>query len=254
MKMKYFVSWILVTIFFTTYVLAQQEGVVESLKPKIGDRKHLIDNKNNFLLQCARITPQLEEKLKTINLDVRSYLTRHEVEDERSKAALHDLVFIGKVINIEDMPGLKSDLFHSKVNIQIVEVLRGPKQKRDTIQILRHSGPITDSPESLNIPSGKIPSGKLLTLTTSLDPTYNIGETSVFFAYRFEDNPIWISSKCDQAKLSKEVLKYPNPTYYISNSGIADIKNSMVLFDGHLIPVEQFKEEIKQVAQIVDQH
>jgi hypothetical protein len=150
------------------------------------------------------------------------------------------------------MPSPKSDLFHSKVNIQIMEVLKGPKQQRDTIQILRHSGPITDSPESLNIPSGKIPSGKLLTYGVSIDPTYEIGETSVFFAYRFEDNPIWISSGCDQATLSKAIRKYPNPSYYISNSGIFDIKNSMVLFDGHLIPVEQFKEEIKQVAQIMN--
>jgi len=254
MKMKYFISWIIATIFFTNIISAQEGVAVDSTKIKGYSGKFLSDKTNNVFLQRAKITPQLEEELKTINLDVRGYLSLHKNKDERSEAALFDLVFIGKVLNIIDTPNPKSDLFHSKVNIQVLEVLRGPKQERDTIQLLRRSGSITDSPESLNLPSGIIPSGKLLTTNFSIDATYKIGDTSVFFAYRFEDHPIWISSWCDQSTLSKEVLKYPNPSYYVSNSGKFEIVNSMIEFYDRTIPLEQFKEEIKQVAKIVDQH
>src|ERR1035437_7006027 len=180
MKMKYFISWILVTILFTTYVLAQQGITTDSLKIKVNHKRSLPTSKINELFQNAKITPELEEKLKTINLDIRGYLSLHEGQDERCSALFCELIFIGKVLSIVDMPGPKSDLFHSKVNILIVEILKGPKQIKDTIQLMRKGGPIT-----ADVVNGILP-GTIFQTTT--DAIYRIGETSVFYANTIDND------------------------------------------------------------------
>jgi hypothetical protein len=240
--MKFYISLIIITILITTIAFAQQCVAIDTMKTKGYHRKTLPDSTINHLLQRAKITPQLEEKLKIINVDIRSYFANHEKRDEQCQAVLYDLVIFGKVINIVDLPGPESEMFHTKVDIQIFDVLRGPKQQGDTLQIMQQGGPIISD----------IHPGERMTL--SLEPRFTIGDLSVFFLINVQDAPDDIYLKhIHKSNFSQLLLKYPKPVYWASGQNKHDIINSYVNYFGRYIPIEQFISKIKQVAQIVDQ-
>ncbi len=248
-------SWAVTAIFIATTAFAQQGNRTNSLGTESNSRQASLDSTTNVLLQRANITPQMLENLQAIGVDVHDYLSRNGrgegIEDERCQAATSDLVFIGKVLGIVDMPGSSTEPFHSKVNVQIIEILRGPKQLSDTIQLLRQSGSVTDdSLKSKFAPHS--PAGAKITVTkeSATDARYKIGETSVFFADNIEGHPYLTAIY--KSTFKKAMLKFSNPSYFVMFNNKFQIKDSAVRYYGRNIPLEKLKSEIKQVAQIVD--
>lgn len=139
MKTNYFFPWIVIALLFavTAYSQKRRDSITSQA---------FRDSTTNKLVQRAGITSQKDEELKAIGVDLHDYVSRNSrgelLHDERCHAGLSDLVFIGKVLSIVDIPGPSDDPFHSKVNVLILEVLRGPKQQSDTIQLLRQGGGI----------------------------------------------------------------------------------------------------------------
>jgi hypothetical protein len=190
------------------------------------------------LVQRAGITSQKDEELKVIGVDLHDYVSRNGrgelLHDERCHAGLSDLVFIGKVLSIVDIPGPFDDPLHSKVNVLILEMLRGPKQQYDTMQLLGQGGGIvTDVPPSKDVltyaPKGAtIKVGK----DVSTDARYRVGETSVYFAVNIDGHPFL--SAIYKSTLPNAIQKYPNPSYFVMSDEKFEIN-----VGGHIIPHSQ---------------
>ena len=138
-KQIYPLLLILLTAF--TISMAQREVRPDSTKTRPhGGRVTASDSLINEHFRQANITEEKLAKLKEQGLDLRGHLSHSYDPDERVDAAMSDLVFIGKVLSIQDTRSSKSEPFHSKVNVQIIDLLKSPKQQNDTIQLLRESG------------------------------------------------------------------------------------------------------------------
>ena len=111
-----------------------------------------------------------------MGLDLRENMLHSYDADERVDAAMLPIVFIGKVLIIEDTPCAISEPFHSKVSVQIIDLLKGPKQRVNTIQLLRQSGAV------LNY-------GNTKRIASTMEPTLTVGDTSVFYLDKIDDDP-----------------------------------------------------------------
>ena len=215
----------------------------------------LHDSTTNAFLRRAKITSQKDQKLKEIGVNLRDYLSKNAhgitAPDEKDQAAMSDLVFVGKVLDVVDMPAPSAFPFHSKVNVQVLEVLKGPEQQEGTIQLLRQSGTITDVPPPKRRPPG-VPANAKVTIsrTVTTDPTYKVGETSVFFADSIEGDPYLATVY--KSVLSTAVERYPKPSYFVMSGGKFEIIDSLVVYFGHAIPLGQFTSDIRQVTAILD--
>lgn len=89
--------------------------------------------------------------------------------NEVEQAALSDLVVIGDVVGKVNIPGPRTEFFHSKVLVKVDSVLRG-QTPSDTLVLLLESGPISDK----------------IAMRVSTDGTFDIGEHAVFFLKRPE--------------------------------------------------------------------
>ncbi len=96
-------------------------------------------------LQSFGLTDAKLMRLKAHGIDVeRSLMEAHEL-DEKGKAVFSDLVIIGTVRQVVDMPGpdSKNNPFHSKITIDVDSVLKGKLPRNRMVEILRQSGPTT---------------------------------------------------------------------------------------------------------------
>lgn len=91
--------------------------------------------------------------------------------DEVYHAIVSDLVVIGEVVKVEDLPGPSTELFHSEALVKIDSVLRG-KANFKILILLRQSGPLSDK-------------GNIRT-RWSLDATFKVGERGIYFLHRPE--------------------------------------------------------------------
>jgi hypothetical protein len=198
----------------------------------------LKDAQINNLFQARNITEDKLTKLKQMGIDLYGHLSRGEAPDERVDAAMVDMVIIGKVISIVDTPGLSSEPFHSKVNVEVVDILKGPNSQETTIELLRQSGPITDHGTPLNA------------LYTN-EPKYSIGETSVFFLSNIYHNP-YLTTRYSSF-FSKKQLNPKNPVYWVHSQSKLEIIGSNVSYYGRTISLEAFKSRIKSVSHIMDE-
>jgi len=203
-----------------------------------GGRTVASDSIINVHFKQANITENKLIKLKAQGIDLRDHLSHSYDADERVDAAMLPIVFIGKVLNIEDTLCPRSDPFHSKVNVQIIDLLKGPKQQGNTMQLLRQEGAVIDH-------------GKTLVLDNSTDARFTIGDTSVFYLNDIDYDPFLTAVYKDF--FSKRKSMNANPEYWVKGGHKHDISNSVVDYYGYHIPVDSFKVEIKNVAHIVDE-
>jgi hypothetical protein len=232
--------FMLVLAFGTAFSVSvsQQGNKQDSLRHRLG-RVPLKDEYINQGFQRQNITETKVEQLKKIGFDLREELSRGEGRDERVDAAMLDMVLIGKVMNIIDLPGPRADPFHSKVVVQIMELLRGPKQAGDTIQLLRQGGPITD-----------YRGGKAI-IRVSTESTMRIGETAAFFLTNvYHDSYLTTVNK---SFFSRQHLDLPNPSYWVSSNNKHGIVGSVVRYYDRDIPLDVFTSEMKEIAKIVDE-
>ncbi len=88
--------------------------------------------------------------------------------DEIEHAKEVDLVIIGEVVKVNNLPGPSSEVFHSEAIIKIDSILKG-KANFKKVVLLRMSGPITD---------------KKFTAKISVDANFKIGQRCIFFLIR----------------------------------------------------------------------
>jgi hypothetical protein len=119
-----------------------------------------------------------QEQTKTdssINKSITNYsnnIVDNGIYDEIYHAKVVDLVVIGEVVKLADLPGLSTELFHSEAIVKIDSVLKG-KANFNTVILLRLSGPLTDKGISPN---------------NSLDASFKVGENAIYFLLRSEKN------------------------------------------------------------------
>ena len=251
---KIFLLFLITVLLILPEVAANAQQRTKSL-PSIQRIQTARDSILRNSLQRAKITSSEESKLKAIGVDVRDFLSRNlrgeNINDERCMAVMSNIVFIGKVISIVNTPRPEDYPFHSKVNVQIIELLKGPKQKSDTIQLLRQGGPITDYRPKRNSPPIPVPDSEKITVSTTTDANFKAGEISVFFASNIVNNPYLEPNY--KTTISKAVQDNPKPSYFVMSNDKFEIKDSFIDFFGHKIPLEKIKKEIKQVAKILNQ-
>ncbi len=216
--------------------LAQQAN--ERDDRSYGGRTIVSDSVINERFKRLNITEEKLVKLKALGIDLREHLSHRHYADERVDAAMLDLVIIGKILSIENTPYPDSEPFHSKVNVQIIDLLKGPKQQGNTIQLLRQSGL-------------ELYRGSTRRIAFSTDPTFIVGDTSVFYLTKIENDPYL--TKVYKNYFSKRKSADASPQYWVRAVHKHDISNSIVDYNGHHMPVDSFKVEIKNVAHIVNE-
>ena len=190
------------------------------------------------------ITEKKLEELKAIGVDLRYQLTQSHSPDERVDAAMTPIVIVGKVLSIRDFHyTLSSSLpdtshpFLSEVNVQIIDLLKGPKNTGRTIQLMRQSG----------VAIYKGHEGETF---ISTDPVFTVGDTSVFYLSEIDHSSLLTALYKNY--FSKRKLENASPAYWVRDENKHNIHNSVVDYYGYYIPVDSFKVEIKNVANIVD--
>jgi hypothetical protein len=93
-------------------------------------------------LEDLGLTTIVLDSLNAVGANVPKALQEQYARGEMIKAVLSDLVVIGQVQEIVDMPGPESQPFHSKVLVQVQSVLKGSRDSKKIIEVLRQSGPI----------------------------------------------------------------------------------------------------------------
>lgn len=88
--------------------------------------------------------------------------------DAAYHAKVSDLVVIGEVVKIRDIPGPSTELFHSEALVKIDSVIKG-KANFKIVILLRMSGPLSDR--------GNI------SPKWSLDANFKVGERGVYFLH-----------------------------------------------------------------------
>jgi len=98
--------------------------------------------------------------------------------DEVYHAMVSDLVVVGEVIEVMDLPGPSSELFHSEAIVKIDSVLRG-MANFGTLILLRMSGPVSDD--------------RNISPIWSSDGIFKKGEHGIFFLHRPETDNFLVS-------------------------------------------------------------
>ena len=219
-------------------VRAQLGDKPDTLNTTSGNqRARMSDSQIDDELQRYNITEDKTAKLKELGLDLRGFLSGKTGWDERAMAAITDLVIIGKVLSIQDMPGPESVPFHSTANVLIVELLRGPKLKGDTIHLLRKAGPVTGY-------------GKDIRVFSSADARIAVGETSVLYIDNIEHDQFLNSAY--KNFFSHGGSTFPRPSFWIAVGGKLPIRDSLVEYNGHKYPLDKFTSEIREMSSILD--
>lgn len=73
----------------------------------------------------------------------RNIYSQAETDKILTQANSSDVIIIGEVENIKDMPAPSSEMFHSMIQIQIDSLIKG-KINFEEVIIRQQSGPITD--------------------------------------------------------------------------------------------------------------
>ena len=227
---------ILITVCLLTYAQSRNDDSQKKQQTNASQKNGNNSIMNNEFERLGIKQTHLN-KLEQIGVNLREYKYYNGIYDERIDAALKEFVIIGKVLNIVDVPGEKAKPYHSKVNIQILEVLKGRSQS-DTIQLLREDGPITDGPP-----------GAYLTVTHSAN--FSAGETSVFFLNNIYNDPYFTSRY--KSSLSKGASDIPNPTYWVRPIHKHQIVDSIVNYHGRMIPLAAFKSNVEKIVQILNE-
>ncbi len=89
--------------------------------------------------------------------------------DEIEHARESDLVVIGEVVELEDLPSPSLEVFHSEALVRIDSVLKGTANF-NTLILLRMSGPISDKGN--------------LSPTISVDAHFTLGERGIYYFHR----------------------------------------------------------------------
>lgn len=161
--------------------------------------------------------------------------------DEVYHAMVSDLVVIGEVVNVADMPGPESECFHSKTIVKIDSVLRG-KIKGRTLVLLSTSGPITD---------------KHLIFHWSTDAYLKVGDRGIFFLHR-PDRDNFLESPYIQLHHSTFYGRYslsdlPDSVFWGDNVCRDAITNGTVDYPWGIIKVDAVIKEIEN-PNPVDNH
>lgn len=204
------------------------------------DKKVALDSLLNKKFESLGITESKLLKLKQIGINLRDIAHQKlEIDDERIDAVTQDLVIIGKVLNIVDFPGTTLMPYHSKVNVLIIEVLKGAKPQHDTIQLVRENGPITD---------GSLKGSQLIVTNTT---NFSIGETSVFFLTNVFTDPYFNSRY--KSFFINHSTELPNPSYYVRPNHKHEVIGSMVQYHKRSIPLEKFKSNVKKINKLLSE-
>jgi hypothetical protein len=238
MLLKSVMRLLIILFFFIILIgiaLAQQ---IDSKNTRpLGGRNVASDSSINERFKRHNITEEKLVKLKALGLDLREHLSHSHNADERVDAAMLDMVIIGKVLSIKDTLCPDTEPFHSRVNVQIIDLLKGPKQQGNTIELLRQSGV-------------ELYQGGTRKVAVSTDPPFTVGDTSVFYIGRIVDDPYLTSVYKDYFSKRKSMNEIPE--YWVRAVNKHNIINSLVDYYGYYIPVDSFRVEIKNVAHIVD--
>ncbi len=215
-------------------VSAQQ--VKDNLMPH-GSRVTATDSVINGRFKERNITEQKLVKLKALGLDLREQLSHSRTPDERVDAAMLPIVFVGRVLSIENTPCPESEPFHSRVSVQIIKLLKGPRQPGDTIQLLRQSGIA-------------LINGQPREVIYSTDPPFTTGDTSVFYLDDISKDPYLATVY--KAYIGKRKSAGTTPEYWVRGENKHDVINSVLDYYGSYMALDSFEMEIENVADILD--
>lgn len=183
------------------------------------------------------ITEEKLRKLKQLGLDLRGVLSGVSNWDQRAMVAITDVVIIGRVLRITDMPGPSSAPFHSAAEVLILEKLKGPVMTADTIHLLRISGPVTDMERDAEV-------------FTAEDANVAVGEIAVFSILNIEHDQF--ITAISRGYFSQPNHNLPNPSYWIAVRRKHEIRDSIVQFNDRKMPLIQFENEVRDLSKVLD--
>lgn len=235
----------LILIVFSSFSLcwAQQQHQPDSVEATSrAYRRPLGETQINEVFRSHGITAEKLARLKQMGVDLHRYLARGEYPDYRIKAVFYKMVVLGKVLRIVNMAAPSSDPFHSnpfhsRVIIQILNLLKGPNQVGDTVRLARQSGLAINH-------------GDTSWVSYTNEPNFWVGETAVFFLQNIYTSSYFRSAY--KSFFSKAEPEFPNPTYWVQKVDKYDIVDSVVKGYGEEVPLGTLESEVKQIAEIVD--
>jgi len=119
-----------------------------------------------FITTCCAQQKDISAVSGTNPSSIRKNVTKY---DEIEHARESDLVVIGEVVELEDLPSPSLEVFHSEALVRIDSVLKGTANFK-TLILLRRSGPISDRGN--------------LSPTISVDAHFKVGERGIYYFHR----------------------------------------------------------------------
>ena len=140
-----------------------------------------------------------------------------------------DLVIIGTVKDVKDLPAPSTEMFHSMVNFHIDSILKGETSRRDII-IRLQSGPITNAEKPGTI------------IAWSNEPKFIIGERFVLFLNNTKRDP-YLNSKFVKKTYKtfdsrKNISELSGESFWVRKERTFQIMNETIFY---------FNEKIKEV-------
>lgn len=229
----------LMIVFFS--LIACSGALAQQLPPRRvplgGQRVPVSDSVVNRRFVRLNITDHKLAELKNIGLDLRDELLHSRSPNVMVDAAMLPVVFIGRVLSIVNTPCSRSDPFHSEVNVLVIDLLKGPRQLGDTLQLLRQSGIaiIDGSPRKIFY---------------SNDPQFTVGDTALFFLDEIDHDP-YLTASYKKYFSNRKAIDAP-PRYWVRAANKHSIFDSHVNYYGSNLPIDSITTRIRKVARILN--
>jgi hypothetical protein len=181
------------------------------------------------------LTPTILDSLNAVGANVPKALQEQYARDEMVKAVFSDLVVIGQVQEIVDMPGPDSQPFHSKVLVQVQSVLKGNRDSKKIIEVLRQSGPI-DATTSVRY---------------STDVNLRPGEKVLLFLVRPEKSS-YLKTKFKQL-FENSGKTFPESNFWANYNSDFPIIDDKVTMDGKSKELREVERNVRTVDRIIRQ-
>jgi hypothetical protein len=213
-------------------------AIVFAQKDSISQRKQISSQLVAEKIRTMGVSNDMLDKLKRSGIDVVGQLSTGNILDPSVEAVIRDLVIIGRVEKIVDVPAKKSEPFHSKIVVRIIELLKGPKPNGENIELVREDGPIINDRDSV-ISYLRVPN----------ELTFVEGEIAVFFFTEMAKDTYLNARYKSYFRTNRPGPQ--SPTYWVNHGCKYSINDSLVYYRGNRIPLKRFTEDIKIVARLL---
>ncbi len=163
------------------------------------------------------ITREMSQRMKEKGLNLRDELRYRTKPFEVVNVFVFDVVVVGKVKRMIDLPAPRTDPFHSKAVVEVSQVLKGLSPDTKEIEVLRESGPLTGEGD--------------VRLRTSLEASLVVGEEAVFFLEKI-GTATYIQTPF-RTYFRNHPDKYSSDALWLEGGAKLSIKNGEI-FDEHL--------------------